>query len=77
MKQVTELETELRGRCCRRDYEGSSDDLDFTRGGIEELSHCSSSCRLKDRSHKTMGHHHASPYQDKRKHYNAALDAMS
>ena len=32
-KQVKDLEIELRGRCCRRYYEDSSDDPNYT--GVE------------------------------------------
>nr|POE46355.1 hypothetical protein CFP56_55215 [Quercus suber] len=65
-KQVKELEIELRGRRRRRDREGSSDDPNYTGGGTRESSHYSGLRRSRDRSHKTIGCHHDSPYQDTR-----------
>ena len=73
-KQVKDLEIELRGRCCRRYYEDSSDDPNYTgvessRGGGLRWS--------RDRSHETMGRCHESPHCDRHKHHNATLDTMS
>lgn len=76
-KQVTELEIELRGRCHKRDWEGSYDDPDYTKGNIGESSHYSGSRQLRDKSHETMGLHHDSPHRDRCGHHNVAFDAMS
>ena len=32
---------------------------------------------MKDKSHKTIGHRHESPYYDRHRHHNAMLDTMS
>ena len=60
-KPVNDLEIELRGRCRRRDREGSFDDPDYnanksSRGDVSQQS--------RDRSCETMGHHSESPCLD-------------
>ena len=77
LKQVKELEIELKGQHRRKDREGSSNDPNYTGGNTGESSHCSDSCRSRDKFHETMGRHHDSPHRDRRGYYNAALDAMS
>ena len=57
-----------------RDHEDSFDDPNYT--GVE-LFNGGGLCRSRDRSHKTMGCHHESPYRDWHGHHNAVLDTMS
>ena len=71
------MEIELRGWHHKRDCEGLSNDPNYSKGDTRESSYCSSLCRLRDRSHETIGCHHDSPHWDRHGHHNATLDAMS
>ena len=54
-KQARKLEVEIRSRCCRKDREGSSGDLDYEVGSMAGLSHWSDSWHSRERSNETMG----------------------
>lgn len=71
------MELEIRGWRCRKDREGSSDDLDYIGGNIARLSHQNGSQRSRDRSSKTVGRHFDTLKRDRHEHPSAALNTMS
>ena len=73
-KQVNDLEIELKGRHCRRDWKDSFDDPDYI---ASESSQGSGSSWSRDRSCETMGRYHESPHRERHGYRNAAMDAMS
>lgn len=74
LKQVNDLEIELRGRHQKREWDESSFDLNYNPGAS---SRGSSSYWSKERSRETAKRRSESPHHGRHRYHNAALDARS
>ena len=67
LENLQNLEIKMKGRNRKRDWEDSSDDLDYV---ANRSSRGSGSC-------ETVGCYHESPHRERHGHRNATLDVMS